>query len=483
MIDSEIYKDALFKSSTAFAVHEAVFDNQGNMIDYVFLDVNPSFEESTGLEAKRVIGKRFLKEVAKNKEEALRWVKIYEKILKSKKEKIIEQYSAEFHNQYFIHAYPLDKIRFITLFKNTSNEFKMEQITSYFLDHVGKKIDYPLLAQMGLDFSGADYALFNLYEEKGDSFATKAFVGAGDKLDSLLKHIGGRIVGRKWKRYINVDAPTNHIGIIDFEELAPIVGSSIPLHILKDVGEKFNLGKVVLAEITTNKKILGSFTFIFTNENRFFNSSYLNIYLKQLGVFIEKCQLQQSLNLQKIETEIMERKLKKDTLTNAYNRSVINSLLTDRLIIANKNKIKSYFVVLDLDNFKFINDTHGHQVGDAVLRQFVEKIDQLLRSDDLLVRIGGDEFLLYLHSVEHDDDANHIMQRIFESLSAVYHVSDDEGNTLKLNVSLSAGLARFPQDGTNVKELMNKADYTMYKVKKTGKNDFAFFALDKASMF
>lgn len=243
----------------------------------------------------------------------------------------------------------------------------------------------------------------------------------------------------------------------------------------------FNLTKVVMAEIKTDRKIIGNFTFIFDHENRFFNSSYLNIYLKQLGVFIDKCQLEQNLKLQQIEKEIMEHQLKKDTLTNAYNRSVINSLLTDRLILASKNKIKSYFVVLDLDNFKYINDTHGHQAGDAILRMFVERIDSLLRDSDLLVRIGGDEFLLYLHNIQKDDEANHMMQRIFESLSEPYIVIDEENHQLRLRVSLSAGLARFPLDGTNVKELMNKADYTMYKVKKTGKNDFAFFALHNES--
>ena len=138
--------------------------------------------------------------------------------------------------------------------------------------------------------------------------------------------------------------------------------------------------------------------------------------------------------------------------------------------------------MLDIDNFKTINDNYGHQIGDAVLRMFVDRVNETLRSSDLLVRIGGDEFLLYLENISADDDARHIMDRIFEVLSQPYLVYDEESDTnLTIEASLSAGIARFPIDGTTVKELMSKADYTMYRVKKMGKNDFAFFALDKDS--
>ncbi len=105
-----------------------------------------------------------------------------------------------------------------------------------------------------------------------------------------------------------------------------------------------------------------------------------------------------------------------------------------------------------------------------------------IRKNDLLVRHGGDEFLLYLENVDTDELADAFMQRIFHNLSQPYIVFDEESESnLTIEVSLSAGAARFPKDGDNVKDLMSKADYTMYRVKKTGKNDFAFFALNKHS--
>lgn len=267
--------------------------------------------------------------------------------------------------------------------------------------------------------------------------------------------------------------------LVDFEELDMYTGSILSKEQLITAAQKFNLGKVVLSIIKTNDQILGNFLFVFNKGNMFFNTSYLNIYLKQLGVFIEKCELEENLYLKKLETELMEHQLKKDILTNAYNRSVINSLLTDRLLIAAKEKLSSYIVIIDMDNFKQINDAHGHLLGDAVLRMFVEKLESLLRGSDLLVRIGGDEFLINLHDVESESDARSIMERIFQNLSSIYEVKTLEGKVFSLEVKISAGLAKFPNDGLTVKELMNKADYTMYRVKRAGKNCFDFFSIDK----
>lgn len=478
---NDIYKDALFKSSMAFAYHEALFDDKGKMIDYRFVDVNPAFEASTGLNRENILGKRFLQDVASDKIEAARWVGIYEQLFTQKNEKSMDEYSKEFMSHYYIEAYPIGSKHFVTIFKRTSNEHKMENITTYFLEHVGKKVDYQLLTKMGLEFSGADYAVFNLYDEK-DCFVTKAVLGLPDKLEKILKMLNLKLVGKRWHHNPDYDGLVHSTNIVELDELSRLVGNAIPKVLIKQIQSMFKIGKVVLAEIRKDQKILGNFTLIFEEENKFINTTYLNIYLKQLGVFIDKCQIEKNLDLKEQEAEILASKIKRDTLTNSYNRTVINTLLTDRLILCSRNKIKSYLVMLDIDNFKTINDNYGHQIGDAVLRMFVDRVNETLRSSDLLVRIGGDEFLLYLENISADDDARHIMDRIFGVLSQPYLVYDEESDTnLTIEASLSAGIARFPIDGTTVKELMSKADYTMYRVKKMGKNDFAFFALDKDS--
>lgn len=481
LLNNNIYKEALFRTNIAFAYHEAIFDDEGAMIDYRFLDVNDAFVDSTGLTREKIIGKLFVKDISSNKEEARKWTRLFEPVVKDKKSIVINEYSSELKASYIVDAYPIDDVHFVTLFKNTNNEYKIERITTYFLEHVGSKIDYQLLTKMGLEFSGADYAIFNLYEEN-DCYTTKAVLGIPGTLEKIVQMLGIRLVGKCYPRSPSYDFSLSSTSIIEFENLSDIIGNTIPKTTLRQIQKVFNIGKVVLAEIRRDNKIYGNFTLIFHKDTHFVNSTYLNIYLKQLGVFIDKCQLERSLGIKELETEVLSRKMRKDVLTNSYNRTAISTLLNDRLILATRNQIKCYFVILDIDNFKMINDNYGHQVGDRILQLFVDRINNAIRKTDLLVRIGGDEFLLYLENINNDVEADVFMHRFFDILNKPYDVYDeDSGANLAIEISLSAGAARFPLDGNNVKDLMSKADYTMYKVKKTGKNDFAFFALNKDS--
>lgn len=475
MNEKDLYKKTLFKSPIAFAFHEAIFDGDGNMIDYMYLDVNPAFEDATGLKAKDITGKQFRKDIIKNKEEGLRWVKLFEEVVKQQKEVVREEYSLEFKSQFLLHAFPVGSDKFVTLFRDTSVEYKMEQITSYFLDHVGKQIDFPLLAEMGRELAGADYAVFNMYDDATQTFTSKVMVSKQNDHDELLDFLGIKIENKKWKQSLKKEEFTKNYDIFDFPDLAGYTGSALTREMLLEAAEKLGIGKTVSTIIKTNNAILGNFVFIFKKGHNFFNTSYLNIYLKQLGVFIEKYELEKRLFQQRLQAEIMADKLKKDTLTNAYNRSVLNSILTERLINDAKEGISSYIAFIDIDNFKQINDTYGHLIGDSTLRMFVEKVDSLLRESDLLIRVGGDEFLIYLHDVPSNEEATLIMERLFATLTEPFIVQNEEGNTLELRIKLSAGLSNFPSDGISIKVLMHKADYTMYKIKRTGKNGFDFY--------
>lgn len=131
--------------------------------------------------------------------------------------------------------------------------------------------------------------------------------------------------------------------------------------------------------------------------------------------------------------------------------------------LRHRYELKLFFI--DLDGFKQINDDFGHDVGDAVLCESATRILNEVRSEDIVARIGGDEFVLLFTQPGNDDDVDSMALRILKSLEEPIKIAGAE-----TSVSASIGIASFPQDGTDLERLLKVADKAMYSVKKSGKN-------------
>ena len=140
-------------------------------------------------------------------------------------------------------------------------------------------------------------------------------------------------------------------------------------------------------------------------------------------------------------------------------------------VIASRNKAKKLALLfIDLDYFKEVNDTYGHQVGDDLLRIISRRLLNCLRSQDLLARIGGDEFLLLLDDIEDTSFVNILGQRMLKEINKPCHI---EGKIV--NVSGSIGVSIFPADATDSEGLIHKADSAMYRSKESGKNSINYY--------
>lgn len=159
-----------------------------------------------------------------------------------------------------------------------------------------------------------------------------------------------------------------------------------------------------------------------------------------------------------------------DSLTGIYNRRTAQQLISG--ILANSETTKTYaFMTMDLDDFKFVNDTFGHAVGDWVLKQMAKQIEALLGEEDIFARIGGDEFIAFFNE---DENAGRT-QRIAELIcDAVQNICIAEGNAYRPTVSI--GIAMFPEFGTTFEELYENSDQALYEVKKQGKNDMKYYS-------
>jgi diguanylate cyclase (GGDEF)-like protein len=155
------------------------------------------------------------------------------------------------------------------------------------------------------------------------------------------------------------------------------------------------------------------------------------------------------------------RQARHDTLTGLPNRLLFDELAASRLSDARRHGTSLAVLVVDLDEFKAVNDTHGHAVGDAVLMAAASRISGLLRDSDVVARLGGDEFAVLLGDA-HLGDAQHVGGKLVTALSAPYP-------GVVPAVSCSVGVAMHPQDGHTIAELCLHADEALYEAKRTGK--------------
>ncbi len=160
-----------------------------------------------------------------------------------------------------------------------------------------------------------------------------------------------------------------------------------------------------------------------------------------------------------------------DILTKLPNRSLMEDRLSIAITQARRSKENLAVMFLDLDRFKWINDTLGHRIGDRKLQAVSQRMENCIRSGDTLARFGGDEFVLVLPKVEHHRDAEFIANKILKELKRPFVIDQHE-----LYVSGSIGIAIYPEAGETRDTLIQSADIAMYRVKERGKNGFEFFS-------
>ncbi|MCR8915273.1 sensor domain-containing protein [Marinobacter panjinensis] len=160
-----------------------------------------------------------------------------------------------------------------------------------------------------------------------------------------------------------------------------------------------------------------------------------------------------------------------DPLTGLPNRAMLFEYAAHMLPHNLRTSQCAAVLFLDLDRFKPINDTHGHDIGDKVLKEISSRLTRSLRAEDLVVRMGGDEFVVLLQDINVPADAGDLALHIIRKINEPYQVEE-----LALSVSTSIGISIFPRDGEDIDTLVSHADAAMYQAKQGGSNDFRFYS-------
>ncbi|HEY9817153.1 MAG TPA: CHASE2 domain-containing protein [Candidatus Obscuribacterales bacterium] len=159
-----------------------------------------------------------------------------------------------------------------------------------------------------------------------------------------------------------------------------------------------------------------------------------------------------------------------DTLTGLPNRKLLEERLIEALEIARINERLTAVLFLDLDGFKTINDTHGHRLGDLLLKAVASRLTRCLRGSDTVARLGGDEFVVLLPAIPGRDSIETVAEKIIKNLAQPFAL---EGIPLQVTTSLGIGI--YPTDSETPDDLLIKADAAMYQAKEEGKNRYTFF--------
>ena len=177
------------------------------------------------------------------------------------------------------------------------------------------------------------------------------------------------------------------------------------------------------------------------------------------------------------QKDILHYQAHHDALTGLPNRVLFNDRLEHAIEQAKRHKTKLALFFIDLDHFKQINDSLGHQVGDKVLKVVTKQLQDKIRDEDTLARLGGDEFTIIMEDVKKMQDVSKLAQKILKILVQPIHVDGNE-----LYISCSIGISLYPQDNTNAHNLVKYADAAMYKAKEEGRNNFQFYSSEMTQL-
>ncbi len=171
------------------------------------------------------------------------------------------------------------------------------------------------------------------------------------------------------------------------------------------------------------------------------------------------------------QKEILRYQAHHDALTGLPNRVLFTDRLEQGIEKAKRHEEGLALFFIDLDKFKHINDSLGHSAGDSVLKIIAKRLKDIIRKEDTLARLSGDEFTLIMEELRHSKDASLLAEKILKTLAEAIVIDDQ-----KIYVSGSIGISFYPQDATDAQSLLKYADTAMYKAKEEGRNNYQFYS-------
>ena len=190
----------------------------------------------------------------------------------------------------------------------------------------------------------------------------------------------------------------------------------------------------------------------------------------QDGKVIGIASLVDDITERKMSEDMIWKQANYDTLTGLPNRNMFHDRLAQEILRADRDKRSLALLLVDLDQFKEVNDTLGHDTGDLLLQEVGRRISACVRHSDTVARLGGDEFAIILHELHDNNNIEDVAQKIINKLEDAFQLGDEV-----VHISGSTGITLYPTDASDIDTLLKNADQAMYAAKNNGRNCFSYF--------
>jgi diguanylate cyclase (GGDEF)-like protein len=191
------------------------------------------------------------------------------------------------------------------------------------------------------------------------------------------------------------------------------------------------------------------------------------IFIIILVIAIWNRKLRQEIKLRKSLEKKMKHMATHDELTGLANRMLLSQQMSTALSIHQRQDLKLAILFIDLDGFKKVNDSYGHEAGDQVLIEVAQRLKDCVRQSDTVARFGGDEFVIMVTGIHSKEESTYVAEKAIKAIGEPFNMTKG-----KTHIGCSIGIAVYPDDGLEQSDILNMADNLMYRVKTSGKNNF-----------
>ncbi|MDR3599524.1 MAG: EAL domain-containing protein [Desulfosporosinus sp.] len=463
----------------AFAYRKIIVDEAGNPIDYEFVEVNEAFEQLISIYSVNISGKRSRDVIPDNVDNPFDWLNFYGEVALTGKAATTEQFAEATKRWYRVEAYSHEKGYFSTLFIDITS-FKQKEF-----ELIEKNEQ---LGQLYEEIAVTEEELRQQMDELNQ--VTKLLTESGNRFKRAQKiaHVGNWELDLETKLvWVSAEAFDLYGLKMENHELAlELVQQLVHAEDRRKMDKALEGLIKGEAEYNVNYRVIRADN----SEERQMHSLAELVSdssgkpVKILGVIqdvTERVIYEQNLTNKNRELKRLHKGLEEnehkikhmayyDYITDLPNRIFFIDRLNAAITIAKKNGTNLIIVFLDLDNFKIVNDTLGHTIGDALLIEISERLLKCIDGKDTAARLSGDEFSLLIEDIKQENCVFPIIERIKSIFKEPFWINENA-----INLTASIGVSVYPDHGEIGEELINNADTAMYKAKELGKNRYQLF--------